>query len=237
MGSTRTRWRKGLAVCVAVFALGAVTASAASATEYVYKVKGATLGTGVTREVTSKATKTFVFEGQAGGHKALAECGKEKLNAAAHPVIVGGTPGRGEKQTIEFEECVGIVEGSLCGNVAMPQLPTTTELVTIVAPAAKAGQIATLITIAEPKIVKWQECGGFPEYGSFIGGTTAARVNPEKTEQAATSLIWKAGAEQITKIKKSNGSEQKVELTGEAARSIEGQAELRLVSGESWGVF
>ncbi len=84
---------------------------------------------------------------------------------------------------------------------------------------------------------KLNECGIFGNQEMNIEGTTAALVNPGKVEAVAGVLTW-SEAEQITKVKMSNGEETTVGLkfAGNPA-TINGEMEVELVSKEKWGVF
>jgi hypothetical protein len=224
----------------AVFAMSAITATASLAAEYIFKVNGAKLEAGQTREVTSKAKKEFVLEGEVLGVKAVTKCKKEKLNAAEKPVIVGGIPGKSEKEKIEFSECSATVGGVACKSVTVENVPTNNEIVTIVKPAAKAGKLATKFTpSAGTKFteIKFKECGGFGSPTAEVTGTTAALDSPEKVEQETGALIW-SKPEEITEVEKSSKAKETVGLkfAGKAA-TLEGEAEVTLVSKEKWGVF
>lgn len=231
----------GLAL-VAVFAMGAV--AQASATEYIYKVAGAKLEAGKTQEITSKAKTEFTLTGEetilGTKVKAITKCKKLKLNAAEKPVIVGGTPGKSEKEKIEFEECAATLGGAKCEKVVVESASTKNELVTVVLPAGKAGKLATLFTPTTGTVftvVKLTKCSFFGSHEAKVEGTSAALITPEKSEQAAGVLAW-SEAEEITKVKRSNGEEPTVGLkfAGNPSK-INGEAEVELVSKEVWGAF
>lgn len=239
----------GLALA-AVFAMSA-TASA-SAAEYIYKVAGAKLEAGVKTEITSKAKTTFVLKGEVLGIKSETKCKTEKLNAAEKPVIVGGAPGTSEKELVEFGECSATLGGAACKSVKVNNTTTSNEIVTVVLPAAKAGKLATLFTPPTKVFttIELKECGAFGTQKAEVTGTTAALDSPEKVEQATGTLIFKAGAEEITEVgclketttctgaEKKAPFRQKVGLKfGGNAATLEGESEVSLVSGQSWGVY
>lgn len=228
---------------VAVFAFGAVVAAEASAAEYVYKVNGKILAATEKKPITSKAKTEFTLTGEETvlglKVKAITKCKKLKL-AATEPVIVGGTPGKSEKEKIEFEECTATLGGSKCSSVTIESASTNNEIVTIVAPSGKAGKLAILFTPASGTVfttIKLKSCGIFGSHEAKVEGTSTALVNPEKIEQVVGDLVW-SESEEITKIKKSSGAEEGTGLkfAGNPAK-INGEAEVELVSKEKWGVF
>jgi hypothetical protein len=229
---------------VAVFAFGAVAVAEAAAAEYIYKVNGKKLEASEKKEITSKAKTEFTLTGEESvlgtKVKAITKCKKLKLNAAEKPVIVGGTPGKSEKEKIEFEECTATLGGSKCSSVTIESASTNNEIVTIVLPASKAGKLGVLFTPASGKVfttVKLKSCGIFGSHEAKVEGSSAALVGSEKTEAVAGTLVY-SETEEITEIEKSNNTKEKVGLkfAGNPSK-INGEAEVELVSKEKWGVF
>ncbi len=226
---------------VAVFAFGAVAAAEASAAEYIYKVEGKKLEAGAKEEITSKAKTEFVLKGTGPlGIKSETKCKKLKLNAAEKPVITGGIPGKSEKEKIEFEECTATVGGVKCSSVTVESASTNNELVTVVLPATKAGKLATLFVPASGKVftkIKFTKCGIFGNQSAEVEGSSAALISPEKVEAVSGMLVWNE-KEEITETEKSNGERGKdgLKFDGNAA-TINGEAEVTLVSGKVWGAF
>jgi hypothetical protein len=227
---------------VAVFAFGAVAVAEASAAEEIYKVEEKKLEAGEKKEITSKAKTEFTLTGEetilGAKVKAITKCKKLKLNAAEKPVIVGGTPGKSEKEKIEFEECTATLGGSKCEKVSIESASTNNEIVTIVLPAGKAGDLAVLFTPATGKVfttVKLTKCGIFGSHEAKVEGTSAALAS---TGEAVVGTLTYSEAEEITKIKKSNGTEETTGLkfAGNPSK-INGVAEVELVSKEKWSVF
>jgi hypothetical protein len=225
---------------VAVFAFGVVAAAEASAAEYVYKVEGKTLSGN--KEITSKAKTEFTLTGEesilGAKVKAITKCTKLKLNAAEKPVIVGGTPGKSEKEKIEFEGCTATLGGSKCSSVTIESASTNNEIVTIVLPASKAGDLGILFTPATGKIfttVKLSKCGIFGSHEAKVEGSSTALAS---TGEAVVGTLTYSETEEITKIKKSSGAEETTGLkfAGNPSK-INGVAEVELVSKEKWGVF
>jgi hypothetical protein len=231
----------GLAL-VAVFAMGAVAAAEASAAEYIYKVAGPKLEAGKTKEIKSSAKKAFVLRGKGVLEiEAVTTCKALKLNAAEKPVIVGGKPGTSEKEKVEFGECTATVGGAKCEKVEVTNVSTKNEIVTVAAPASLKGRLATLFsptTGTEFSKVKLIKCGIFGNQTATVEGTSAALDEVEKTEAKAGTLVYAVGSSEIIEVEKFGGAKAKVELkSGPTKSTIEGEATVELVGGESWGVF
>jgi hypothetical protein len=230
---------------VAVFAMGAFAAtSAMAAPEHIYKVEGTKLEAGKTQEITSKAKTEFTLKGEEEilgvKVKSVTKCKKLKLNAGDKPVIVGGTPGKSEKEDIEFEECSATVGGSKCSSVTVESALANNELVTIVLPAGKAGKEGTLFTPASGKVftkIKFTKCGLFGNQSAEVEGSSTALVSPEKVEAVTGTLVY-SETEEITEIEKQGGTKEKTGLKfGGFAATINGEAEVELVSKQKWGAF
>ncbi|MGA2163965.1 MAG: hypothetical protein ABSH36_05800 [Solirubrobacteraceae bacterium] len=228
---------------VAVFAFGAVAVAQASAAEYIYKVNGAKLEAGKTKEIKSSAKKSFVLRGKGALEiEAVTTCTSLTLNAAEKPVIVGGQPGKSEKEKVEFGGCTATVGGSKCSTVEVTNVSTKNEIVTVVAPASLKGRLATLFTPTtgtEFSKVKLNKCGIFGTQTATVEGTSAALDEPKEAEAKAGTLVYATGASEITEVEKfGGGGAVKVELKSNKKKAtIEGEATVELLSGENWGVF
>lgn len=231
---------------VAVFAFGALAAGQASAAEYIYKVAGSKLEAGKTKEIRSSDKKAFVLRGKGlFNAEAVTTCKALKLNAAEKPVIVGGKPGTSEKELVEFSECKATIAGAECSSVEVSNVTTKNEIVTVVAPSTLKGRLASLFTPAsgtEFSKVKFNKCGILGNQSATVTGSTAALDEVEKTEAKVGTLNYPAAASAITEVEKENskGEKEKVKVKLESnskAASIEGEANVELVSGEVWGVF
>ncbi len=231
----------GLAL-VAIFVMSAVAATGASAApEHIYKVEQVKLEAGETKEIRSSAKTEFVLKGKGILEvESVTKCKKIKLNAALHPVIVGGTPGTSKNEAIEFEECTATVGGSKCEKVAITSATTNNELVTIVKPTAKAGKLATLFTPATPPVfstIKLTKCGLFGSREAKVEGTTAAFITPEAVDEVKGTLVWNE-KEEVTEVEKQGGTKVKVGLTAESKlATLNGEATVELLSGQVWGAF
>lgn len=229
-----------LATCMAA------VAGASAEPEHIYKVEQVKLEAGKVKEITAKLKPgtEFIITGEREIVKLKIKweikCKNLKLNAVEKPVIIGGVPGRSEKEKFEFGECAATLGGSKCEKVAIESVLTNNELVSIVAPLIKKELIAMLFTPAVGKVfmkTKFTKCGSFGSQEATIEGTTAAQIVPEKIDAIALVLVWRK-AEEITLVKSQNGVMSPVGLkaTGNAA-SLEGEVELELLTKEKWGVF
>jgi hypothetical protein len=209
-----------------------------------YNVEGAKLEAGQTKEITSKAKTEFTLKGEQEilgvKVKSVTNCKKLKLNAADKPVLVGGEPGKSEKEDIEFEECSATLGGSKCSSVTIESALANNELVTVVSPAGKRGKLASLFTPASGKVftkIKFTKCGLFGSQSAEVEGSSTALVGSEKTEAVTGTLVY-SETEEITEIEKLNGTKEKTGLKfGGFAATINGEAEVELVSKEKWGAF
>jgi hypothetical protein len=228
----------GLAL-VAMFAFSAIAATAAMATTTdIYQIEGTKLAAGETREIKASIKSTeFVLEGTGPlGIKAVTKCTALKLDAADDPVILGGEPGKSGREAIEFSGCTATLGGSKCSSVTVESAQTNNELVEIVAPSAKAGDLAVLFTPASGTKFseeKLKSCGIFGSQSAAVEGTTAALV-PVTTEAVKGELVWNT-KEEITEIKKLNGTVDKVGLTSDSNKAtLNGESFVELASGKKW---
>jgi hypothetical protein len=214
-------------------ALASIATGSALGAEYIYKVNKTTLGAGHDEVEALKAKTSLTISSTILGIKFEVTCKSLKLDAAEEPVIKGGVPGTSARNKFEFSGCEGNIGGTKCEKVAVEGGHLAGEIVTVVLPASKAGDLATKFspsgTFATVK------CG---EFKCEITGSIAMLDSPEKAEQPVGDLIAKTGTEEITEVEKSNGSKESVRLKcSEARATFAGESELSLVSSDSWGVF
>jgi hypothetical protein len=209
-------------------ALGSIPTGSALGAEYIYKVNKTTLGAGQDQVEALKAKTNQTISGTVLGIKVEVICKSLKLDAAEEPVIKGGVPGTSARDKFEFSGC----EGSAGLKCTVEGGHLAGEIVTVVLPASKAGELATKFTGGTFATVK---CAG----AQFeITGSTAMLDSPEKTEQPVGDLIAKTGAEEITEVQKSSGSKESVGLKCNGTRAtFAGESELSLLGNGSWGVF
>lgn len=232
-------------VLMAIMAMGAVAASSAMANCELtlgYCVLGKPLGGGQTQGIEAKAAKEFVLKGEFLGIKSVTKCKKLKLNAAKAPVIVGGMPGTGRNQLVEFAECSATLGGSACNAVSVSNASTETIQVMIDHPTSLLGKLATYFVPANGgttfSTIKLTECGLLGSQEATVTGTTAALDTPVLTEAETGNLVYKEGAEEITEILHLDGKALKVGLKfGGNVATLDGEATVSLVSKEPWGVF
>lgn len=226
----------GLVAIPCVF--GSIAAGSALGAEYIYKVNGTKLGVGQSEEETLKAKTNQTMSSEVLGIKFEVVCKKVKLDAAEEPAIKGGIPGTSARNKFEFSECQASIGTQKCEGVTVEGGRLAGEIVTVVLPAAKAGELATKLspsgTGASFAKIKTSGCG----LEVTFQGTLALLDKPEKTEQSIGTLIAKTGSEEITEIQKSTGGKEKVGLTCSGVRAtFGGENELALVSNDSWGFF
>ncbi|HWX45282.1 MAG TPA: hypothetical protein VNY52_08160 [Solirubrobacteraceae bacterium] len=226
---------------VAVFAFSVVVVAQATAAEYVYHVEKKELAKGETREIKSSVKKEFVLRGKGIFNiESVTKCKALELNAAEKPVIVGGKPGKSEKEKIEFKECSATVGGAKCEKVEVENVSTSNEIVTVVKPEKLKGRLATLFTPAGEVFskVKFIKCGALGNQKAEVKGKSAGLDEPNGLEEVKDWLVYATGEAEITEVERSNGEKVKVELTNEGKKAtIEGEAWVELVKGEKWGVF
>lgn len=232
----------GLAL-LAVTAISAIASSSAFAVCELtlgYCVLGKPLGAGESREIDAAARTEFVLKGEVLTIPSVTKCKQLKLNHNQHPVIIGGMPGTGAGQLIEFSECSATVNNEPCGGVVVHNVPTTTEQVHVVLPATLKNRLATLFRPTNGSTfttILLKECPIVGTTEATVTGTTAALDNPVLTEQPHGTLIW-TEAQQIKEVSKLDGKKEPVGLifAGNAA-TLNGEALVLLVSKEPWGVF
>ncbi len=214
-------------------AFGLIATGSALGAEYIYKVNKTMLGTGQDQVEALKAKTSQTMSSKVLGIKFEAVCKSVKLDAAEEPVIKGGVPGTSARNKFEFSGCEANIGGAKCEKVAVEGGHLAGEIVTVVLPASRAGELATKFspsgTFATVK------CG---EAKIEFTGPIAMLDSPEKAEQLVGALIAKTGTEEITEVQKSNGNKESVGLKCSGARAtFAGESELTLVSSDSWGVF
>jgi hypothetical protein len=137
-------------VLVAVFALSAVAATAASATEGPFwRVNGKTLAAGESRLLLATASKEFTLEAKNAGVKIV--CKGLRLPTSGQMEIIGQGAGNGgiSKEVIEFTTCV--VEGNGAGCTVPGGVIKTVPVFNLLgySNAAKTGGVLVLF---EPEI-------------------------------------------------------------------------------------
>ncbi|HEV3322316.1 MAG TPA: hypothetical protein VG147_09025 [Solirubrobacteraceae bacterium] len=234
----------GLAL-VAVFALCAFAATSALAMpSATFSVAGKKLETGEAKEIKATDSEEFTLKGKGALEaEAVTKCKKLKLDAADKPEIVGGTPGTSKNESIEFEECTGVIKSlfgeAKCTSVEITSPETNNELVLVVAPAELKEKLATLFTPASGKVfskIKLNKCGALGNQTAEVEGTTAALV-PSEAEALEGKLVWSEKSI-ITEIEKTNGTKEKVGLTSDKkTATLNGAASVSLVSGQDWSAL
>jgi hypothetical protein len=230
---------------LAITAVSAIASSSALALCHLtlgYCVNGTPLGAGESREIDAevKAGSEFTLKGESLGFKSETKCKKLHLNAAQKPLIIGGMPGTGAKQLIEFEGCSATLGGAACtGGVTVSNAATKTEQVMVDTPTTLKGRLATLFTPAGTvfSTIKFKECGIFGSPSFIVTGSTAALDSPVLVEQPHGLLIWN-DTQVIKEVLKLDGTAVKPELKAEGnPATLNGESLVLLVSKQPWGVF
>lgn len=235
----------GLSLTIALAVCAGGVANASAAPLHIYKVAAAKLEAGAKEEITAKLreTKTFTMKGEKeilfAKVKWEVKCTGLKLKAASEPMIVGGTPGSSEKEVFAFSGCTATLGGAKCEGLALATFEMNNELVTVLLPAGKAGELGNWFVPDEKRfgIVELRKCGIFGTETVEIEGSTAALVVPEAVEGVTQLWVWKE-AEQITEIERQSKEKFKPALiSGKSPVTLNGEVEVELVTKEEWGAF
>jgi hypothetical protein len=233
---------------LAVFALGAVVASAAQAEEAPFWTVGGTrLGAGQTRFITAKEAKSFVLSGAG----VTITCTATTVNAGA--VILGsaaGEPGT-DDETVNFKTCTveGNGTGSGCGTVSEPITKTNLKS-ELVLDKTKV----KLLTLFQPAsgslLAELKFPAGCKVETIKVTGSVLAEVLNEKEEAITTSSAkaqYKSGflrfpsaqPVDIWLIKGGVGKEVEAKAleTNALPATLSGQALVSLESGAEWSAL
>jgi hypothetical protein len=243
--------RVSMALLVAVSILAVLDVSTSSGAEFVYKYKEGgvvkELEAGTHFSLKAKVKKEYKITSKVVGLNAVVKCTEFSLSAA-NPisVISGGKPGTSEEQMI-FSGCTASLGGEPCKSVRSFGEPggeivthkLKDEIVTIVLPAAKVGELATVFrSEGELAEIKYNECGIFNSQAENLWGKFAAKNNPGGALGLVNVLAFEEPAEEITKIKRSTNDEENLGLSMSCRpATLNGESTLELVNGKEWGVF
>jgi hypothetical protein len=229
---------------VAVLSLGAMLASSASAAiKFEYRVNGAKLEAGSTKEFTTSAHSVIDLNGTAGGAGALLLSSKIKTLAGSK--IIGGIPGTNEEQVV-FES-VKVDKPANCEVIQLPNgaagvvqtVPLKSEIVEGASAGLGNGEVDILFTPAAGTTFATFE---------FIGASCTLKGSVPAVTGSVLALSLPQGTEALTGIldypavtseyKNQAGAFKKVFLTfaGNAA-TLTGAALVALVSDEKFGAF
>jgi hypothetical protein len=215
----------------AVLALGGAAASGASAHSFIWKVAGAKLEAGKTKEITAKVKtgSKYILKGTAVGIKTEVECTSQKLKAGS--TIIGGTPGTSE-ETLELENCKAL-KPSGCTGVKVAATPAKNEIVEI-ASNKKLGILFKPKTGTVFTTISFEGC--LLNIKAEVTGSAVAEVGSEETEATTGTLIFPST--QIKEIVKSNGTKETTGLkfAGNEA-TIAGETTSELSPSAAFGVF
>jgi hypothetical protein len=233
---------------VAVFAMSAVAASAASAATEgpFYKVAGKRLAATETKPLKAKASKNFVLTASG----VVITCTKLKLSSASK--IIGSTgknPGTSE-ETLEFEGCTVTGNGEGC---EVENGKITTNVVTNTLGYATKERTGKILVLFKPKsgaiFVTVKFTGAKCTFkttaieGSVIGEAASSKkaveVGGEPAEAKENETLFEATTPKVIFIEKEGAIEEtkaSLKAFGLAA-SLTGEADLTLEGEPVWGVF
>jgi hypothetical protein len=206
-----------------------------------YRVEGEKLAAGEHKEVAFSAAKELAVHGEIGAANVVVACKALSGSSSPRAVITGGTPGTSEEK-LELEDCEATANGETCSAATVSSTTFKNELVTVLKPAAKAGKEATEFEAAfvAPQLgtVKLADCGALGTIEGNLEGQIAGADVPQYAEQAIGAVAFESGPEQIEEVEKTNGKKEKVGVTlAKRPATLEGEAAISLVSGQTWGVF
>ncbi len=228
-----------------MFALGALAPSVASAAEakLLWKVGGKLLEAHATKEITTKATKTYALTGNFAGAKITIECEAQQVKAGTQ---IEGGDGAGEtgdaSGTLEFSSC-RVKEFPKCRvkepiaarfESELAEDSGKTGKVDLLFQPAEDGTTFTEVSVENNKEEVCLLKGKFP-----VGGTVAAEIAPAAGEEATTGhLILPAKAiTEVVELSEGKRTTIKVGLTlGGKEASLSGESEVKLISKEVFGV-
>jgi len=230
---------------LAVFAVGAMLASSASAAiNFEYRVKGTKLAAGSTKEFTVTSDgKNFDLHGSAGGVASLLLSHEISVESGAK--IIGGIPGTNE-ETVIFKgvtidpplSTCGVTQSGVANQVKTVLLKT--EIVEGSAGNIGNGEVDILFTpktgttFATFKLTGSCTLSGaeVPVSGSILGGTA-----PSKTEVVNGEVNLEAKTKGY-KVSPGTGTEKTAGLIfAGGPATLTGLTLVLLTSGEAYGVF
>jgi hypothetical protein len=229
----------GLAI-IALLALSAVVATAAQAEEPFWKVAGKRLGEGETKEVSIKATKSFVLK----AGTATVTCTEASVKKGGHIVGSKEATAGGNVNIVIVSKCSVSGNGTGC-KVEKEEITTTEELDTLAFNTAKtllddyfipkSGSVFATIHFEGAECgVKTAKVEGSTA-AEVLSGGKAVEVGKEPAEATTLELVFPK-----TQIKTVivNGKETSVGLKAFGfAATFEGAASMELVSKEVFGAY
>jgi hypothetical protein len=229
-----------------------VTASAAAAAkiEYEWKVKGAALAPGATKNVAAKDKTTLHLVLPIGG--STVELTSSKLKATSGAKIVGGKPGTAEER-LELEGVkvvhplgCGVKEIERYGGKAAEKL-TTFGLKTEVVEGAEGGAgdgKADLLFTGEGKEAIWsifEFTGATCKIANLTGeisGSLLSETLPQRIEATTEGLVFEPRTLGGNEYRELSGGVHTAGLAyAGGTETVTGEAELELVSKELFGAF
>jgi hypothetical protein len=230
----------------------AVSASAANAAiQYEWKVKGAALKAGASKELTLKSKGLFHISLRAFGQTFEFTAGKLRLQAGVESNITGGKPGRLLAENLYLEEAKvtkpkkgcevkggdgvrGVIDFKVLGEIvesAEAEKGTGKTMMLLYS----TGSFGSIELVEALHVEEKEEC---PEQGLIFKpeGTILAEISPQKTEAKSGQLVLgTAGTKAGTEYRNSEG---KFAVTSVNLSTVfSGEAEMELASKEVFGAF
>ena len=232
---------------LAVLALGAVVASAAQAVEAPhFKVAGARLGTGKSKEITSKSSTIDIDIGSS-----ITTC---SVKVASGAKIFGssiGNSGTGELE-LEFSECKGVAGGKCTFSGSYTTKPLKLTLAAVENAELSKGKGDQLDALLYATGSEWMKVkfntGCYIGSEAIVVGSLAAevysagkpvKIGEEPAEAKTVELVFPESViRQVTLVEGGVAFEEGVELEASGHYfAVWGKSTLELASGENWGVF
>lgn len=230
---------------LAVLALGAVVASAAQAVEAPhFKVAGARLEKGKSKEITSKSGTIEIAIGSI-----LTKCSVKVASGAKISGSSKGNSGTGELE-LEFSECTGSEKCSFSGSYTTKPLKLTLAAVeNAELSKGKGDQLDALLYETGTGWMKVKfNTGCYIGSEAIVVGSLAAevysagkpvKIGEEPAEAKTVELVFPEPViRRVTLVEGGVTFEEGVELEASGHYfAVRGKSTLELASGENWGVF
>jgi hypothetical protein len=208
---------------LAVLALGVSASAAFAAVQFEWKVGGAALASGATKEFTAKDKSPIHLGMLVGGAKYGFNISKLKAKSGAE--IIGGRPGTSDWGSLELEGITGegVTKGCEPEGGTIITNPLKGEIVEGANGAIGSGKVELLLA---------------PYSGNFL-----AETGPQKAEAKAGVLLFEPthkenGNHQEYKVSPGTGTTKTAGLAaGGSAATLTGEAEIELVSKEAFGAY
>lgn len=223
-----------VATCLTLglLAIGGFACATAGAAEFVYRINGAELAEGQTREwLRSADGVAYKFVRTTGAPSVSFECKGMVFQEAG--TLYGGYPGTLTVKP-EWKECSGSVGGATCkGIVAKSWTKLSGEIVEFLAGEKKGGPGLLIYPETGEELVRFEStCGGSPDVRIFKG-SVVAEPSSNCGNFAEVDILFPG---QVGKVGTTEGVETvATTIEGSPAR-IEGSTTTHLFNSPKWGI-